>query len=104
MFDINPESALSQVMQSKKENIILTRINVKEGMPILFYSNIMFYDNFNKTLPMGMNLSSEVLADVDKLNLKFAKEVQFNINSQISEFKVITKKVKLYEYDANFAK
>ena len=63
VFDINPESALSQVMQSKKENIILTRINVKEGMPILFYSNIMFYDNFNKTLPMGMNLSSEVLAD-----------------------------------------
>lgn len=102
VFDINPESALSQVMQSKKENIILTRINVKEGMPILYYSNIMFYDNFNKTLPMGMNLSSEVLADVDKLNLKFVKEEQFNINSQISEFKVITKKVKLYEYDANF--
>lgn len=102
VFDINPESALSQVMQSKKENIILTRINVKEGMPILYYSNIMFYDNFNKTLPMGMNLSSEVLADIDKLNLKFVKEEQFNINSQISEFKVITKKVKLYEYDANF--
>ena len=104
IFDINPKNALEGVMKTKKENIILTRINIKENMPILYYSNIMFYDNFNKTLPLGMNLSSEVLADVDKLNLKFVKEVQFNINSQISEFKVITKKVKLYEYDANFEK
>lgn len=102
IFDINPKNVLEGVMKTKKENIILTRINIKENMPILYYSNIMFYDNFNKTLPLGMNLSSEVLADVDKLNLKFVKEVQFNINSQISEFKVITKKVKLYEYDANF--
>lgn len=104
IFDINPKNALEWVMKTKKENIILTRINIKENMPILYYSNIMFYDNFNKTLPLGMNLSSEVLVDVDKLNLKFVKEVQFNINSQISEFKVITKKVKLYEYDANFEK
>ena len=60
----------------------------------------MFYDNFNKTLPVGMNLSSEVLIDVSKLNLKFVKEENFYINYKVNEFDFNTKQIQVYEYDA----
>ena len=79
----------------KMDNISL---NIKEGTPAIFYSNIMFYDNFNKTLPVGMNLSSEVLIDVDKLDTRFVKEESFYINYKIDEFEYGTKQVQVYEY------
>ena len=65
----------------------------------MFYSNIIFYDNFNKTLPLGMNLSSDVLIDADKLNLKFSKEESFYINYKIDEFDYGTKEIVVYEYE-----
>lgn len=99
IFNINPEKALEEAMQSQKGNIILCKVNIKDGMPILYYSNIIFYDNFNKTLPVGMDLSSEVLVDLDKVKTEFIKEEEFNINVNKNEFEVLTKKIKLYEYN-----
>lgn len=100
IFDINPQNALQESLAQENENIVLCRINVKEGMPLIYYSNIIFYDNFNKTLPVGMNISSEVLVDIDKLKLNCVKEEEFNINYDVNEFETVTKAVKLYEYEA----
>lgn len=99
IFDINPENTLKTIMKTKKENIILCRVNIKENMPVIYYSNIMFYENFNKTLPLGMDLSSEVLIDLDRIQTKCIKEEEFNINYSINEYELITKKVRVYEYD-----
>ena len=99
IFDINPETALKNELDSKKSKIILCRINIKENTPALFYTNIMFYDNFNKTLPVGMNLSTEVLVDVNKIKLDFKGEETFYINHKENEFDFTTKEVKLYEYE-----
>ena len=100
IFDINPETALKNELDSKKSKIILCRINIKENTPALFYTNIMFYDNFNKTLPVGMNLSTEVLVDVNKIKLEYKGEETFYINHKEKEFDFTTKEVKLYEYEA----
>ena len=98
IFNINPIDALKKELSSKKTKIIICKLNIKEGTPAIFYSNIMFYDNFNKTLPVGMNLSSEVLIDVDKLDTRFVKEESFYINYKIDEFEYGTKQVQVYEY------
>lgn len=100
IFDINPETALKNELDSKKSKIILCRINIKENTPAVFYTNIMFYDNFNKTLPVGMNLSTEVLVDVNKIKLEYKGEETFYINHKEKEFDFTTKEVKLYEYEA----
>lgn len=100
IFDINPEKAIQDIMNSEKENIILCRVNIKEKMPIIYYSNIMFYDNFNKTLPLGMDLSTEVLIDLDKIKVECIKEEEFNINYYLEE-EAVTKKIKVYEYDTS---
>jgi len=100
IYEINPENVILEMLKNKKEKNILCKINIKENMPILFYSNSILFDNFNKTLPTGMNLSTEVLVDIDKIDIKCIKETEFNINTQKNEFEVITKKVKVYEYEA----
>ncbi len=99
IFNINPADALQKELKSKKTKITLCKISIKENTPAVFYTNIMFYDNFNKTLPEGMNLSSEVLIDVSKVKLKFVKEENFYINYKVNEFDFNTKQVQVYEYD-----
>lgn len=99
IFDINPKSAIEQELRSKKDKIQLCKINIKENTPAVFYTNIMFYDNFNKTLPLGMDLSTEVLLDTNKLNLKFAKEESFYVNYKVNEFDFNTKEIVVCEYN-----
>ena len=99
VFDINPKNAIEKELRSKKSKLILCKINIKENAPAVFYTNIMFYDNFNKTLPVGMNLSTEILLDTNKLNLKFIKEDSFYVNYKADEFDFNTKEIVVYEYE-----
>ena len=103
IFNINPEIALEKEMKSKKANIFY-KLNVKGNTPAIFYTNIMFYDNFNKTLPIGMNLSTEVLIDINKLDLKYIKEDSFYMNYKLNEYEYGTKKIFVYEYEADLKK
>ena len=62
-----------------------------------------FYDNQNKTLPIGQDLSTKILVDTQKLELKLPLLTNFNIikfeneKDDFSEIKI--KKVKVLEYD-----
>ena len=100
IFNMNPKEALKEELSGKKSKITLCKINIKENTPAVFYSNIIFYDNFNKTLPVGMNLSSEIVLDVNKLKLDFVKEDTFYINYKVNEFEFATKEVQIYEYNS----
>lgn len=101
VFDINPTNALLTALEDENDDITLCRINLRENTPVLFYTNIIYYDNFNKTLPVGMDLSTEVLFNIDKVELKYIKEKEFNINYCKDEFNMITKFVKIHEYEVN---
>ena len=96
---INPMDAIKNELSSKKSKILIHKVNIKENTPAVFYTNIMFYDNFNKTLPLGMDLSTAVLIDANKLNLEFVKEDSFNLNYKLNEFEFGTKEIKVYEYE-----
>ena len=95
IFDINPKKE----MQNVKNKEVMYKLNLQEGTPILYYSNIIFYENFNKTLPLGMNLSTQILLDIDKLEFELIKESEFNINIQKNQFDFEIKKVKVKEYN-----
>ena len=82
-----------------KEEIYLYKINVKEAMSILYYSNIIFFDNTNQTLPLGMNLSDEVLVDLNKYKLTEVKKEEFKVNYLEDEYTNKIIKVNSIEYD-----
>lgn len=64
----------------EKEEIYLYKVNLKEETQVLYYSNIIFYENANQTLPVGMNLSDEILIDLKKHKPIKVKQDDFKIN------------------------
>ena len=81
------------------DKINFYKINVKENMPVIFYSNIMFFDNLNKTLPDGMDIETKVLIDLSKFELKLVSRKDFYINKVKDEFENKIQQYQVYEYD-----
>lgn len=99
IFDINPEKALNKM---KEENrISLYSIYLNSNTPAVGLSNIIYYDNLNKTLPLGMNVSDEVLLDMNKLKLELKRQKLFRVNIRIDEYNIRTKTICAYEYEIN---
>ena len=97
ILHINPENAIEQVKYNEKIN--LYRINVKKDVNLIALSNIMYYDNKNKTLPLGMDISDEILLDLSKLKLELKRQNLFRMNQIVNNVNVNTKIICVYEYD-----
>ena len=97
IFNINPKNALADTENMEKVN--LYRINLKHNMPALALSNIIFYDNTNKTLPVGMDVGDKFLIDLSKIKLILKRQKLFRVNQEINEFEFKNKIICVYEYD-----
>ena len=103
VFNINPENEMKEASMSYGNNINLYKLHIKEGTKGIGFTNIIFYDNQNKTLPVGMDLSTKMIIDTSKLHLKMLNQKSFNImsfdNEQdgFSDFEI--KKVTVFDYD-----
>lgn len=97
IFNINPENALNK--RNNKTKINLYSIHLKSTTPAIGLSNIIYYDNLNKTLPLGMDISDEVLLDMSKLNLELKRQKLFRINIKLDEQHVKTETLCAYEYE-----
>ena len=89
--------------ENTNNNINLYKITIKENMPAWVLSNIIFYDNANETLPVGMNLSTKVLIDTDffEFALRERKEFKTNMfsNNSVDLPELSVKNVTVYEYE-----
>jgi len=98
IMDMSAENAIHRYNE-KEDTFILNRVNVKEDMLVIFYSNIMFYGNFNNTLPEGMDISTEALLDLSQYDIKLVSRKDFKMNFIENEFENKIKTVQVYEYD-----
>lgn len=103
-YNVNIEKELEQYKHKEESAIKLIKLNIKEEMPLVYMSNIIFFDNINNTLPKGMNLSSKVLIDCDRFDFTLAKKTKFKTNKYFNESNTIAedpKTVYIYfeEYD-----
>ena len=97
IFHINPVKAIEASIQNEKIN--LYKLNIKEGMNLIYYTNCIEYDNENHTLPLGMNINDFILFDMNKYDLKIKKQKVFRINQDVDEINNKTKIVCVYEYE-----
>ena len=106
IYNINVENELKGFDDDNEGAYNLISLNYKEGMPILYYSNSIFFDNTNKTLPIGMNLSSKVLVDNSRLKFELVNKTKFRTNSYFSSnegnVRPKSKDIFVYEYDVFF--
>ena len=77
---LDPEKELNQFLKTNKlsEKIYLYKIKLPKGMNFIAFTNIIFYDNKNMTLPVGTNLSSKILIDLSKLDIKEKNKKRLN--------------------------
>ena len=97
IFYISPQESIEQ-FQTEEKAIILNKINLAEGMPAVFYTNSMYYDNMNKTLPLGMDVSSKVLLDLGKFYIKLISRKDFRVNYLRNEIENEIKNIQVFEY------
>ena len=103
VFNINPENEIKEAISNSGNKINLYKINLKEGTKGIGFTNIIFYDNQNKTLPVGMDLSTKMIVDTSTLHLNLLNKKLFNIidfeneDDDFSEFTI--KDVNVFEYE-----
>jgi len=104
IFDINPEKEIQEAIKKENNKINFYKIDLKEGSNAISYTNCIFYDNQNKTLPVGQDLSTKILVDISKLQLDLKNKTSFkmvefeNEKDDFSEINIKT--VTVFEYDA----
>ena len=105
VYNLNVEKALEEYDDDGEGALNLIKLNFKEGLPLLYYSNIIFYDNNNQTLPIGMDVSSSVFMDCKKFSFKLVKKNKFRTNNYFTESNNLilpkSKDVFVYEYDVD---
>lgn len=105
VFNMNPEEEMKNVIQEEEPNINFYKINLKQGSNGISFTNCIFYDNQNKTLPIGQDLSTKILVDISKLDMELKKKSTFkmvdfeNEKDDFSDIKIKT--IHVFEYEIN---
>ncbi len=102
VFNINPEKEIKKAIEQEQEKINFYKINLKQGANAISFTNSIFYDNQNKTLPVGQDLSTKILIDVSKLKTQLKGKTTFKIveldkENDFTEMKI--KEIQVFEYD-----
>ena len=103
IFNINPEKEMQEALKHESDRIYFYRIALPEGKNAISFTNSIFYDNKNKTLPEGQDLSTKILVDTNRLKLKIRHKEVFKIADFDSENKIIPelkiRTVEAYEFE-----
>ena len=94
VFYINPEEALEKARNTETN---LYKINLLEGTKAIPLSNIMYYNNDNQTLPLGMNITSGILLNLKKIKLKNMGSDE-NYKLEFKTEKIRALKLNIFEY------
>lgn len=93
--EINP-----QKVDLEGNEVNLYKINLKPDTSILALSNIVFYNNRNQTLPLGMNYSSKLLVDLRNAQLlKVKTKTNYIIKLSDVSNKQETTKIDITEFN-----
>ena len=116
--DINPENLINEnpsknVIEEKDVNlkngakaekdkieeqeIEIVKIDLGNEEHALYLTNIVFFDNQNKTLPIGMDLSSKVVIKLDNAKKKFREKKEIYLIEKIDDFEVKNRTIKIFE-------
>ena len=96
--DVNLKNgAKAEKDKADKQGIEIVKIDLNNEEHALYLSNIVFFDNQNKTLPIGMDLSSKVVIKLDNAKKKFREKKKIYLIEKIDDFEVKNRKIKILE-------
>ena len=96
--DVNLKNGASEGKdKTDKQEIEIVKIDLSNEEHALYLSNIVFFDNQNKTLPIGMDLSSKVVIKLDNTKKKFREKQEIYLINKINDFEVENRKIEMVE-------
>lgn len=102
VFNINPETEMKEAIEQGDTQINFYKINVKRGANAISFTNSIFFDNQNKTLPVGQDLSTKLIVDIAKLEMELKEKTSFKVVDfdKEDDFSSVTiKNIRVFEYD-----
>ena len=106
VFSLNEESELEEYLKNEdmKSKFYLYRIKLPKGANFLGFSNIIYYNNKNMTLPVGMNLSNKILIDLpslelNKINERSIRKIQM-LDNKNDFSKIVLKTIEVKEFES----
>lgn len=102
LFDVDAQKEMQKLLDSDSTKLYFYKINLTEGTSAIGITNSVLYDNQNKTLPLGMDLSTQFLVDIGKLPLVLKKKsvyklVDLNKEDEFADAKL--RSICLLEYE-----
>lgn len=88
----------TEILQDKKKEINIHRITINNKVKVIGFSNIIFYNNTNKTLPLGMEYSTGILLNLKNLPVEL-KRTKTNNKITFEDNKIKATKLNIFEYD-----
>lgn len=74
VFDLNVEKEIKEILNSQEAKVDLYKIEIEKGTNVIGFTNNVFYDNRNNTLPIGMDLSTKVMIYNTEIKEKVSKK------------------------------
>ena len=105
VFSLNEEDELKSYLRENKlkRKNNLYRIKLPKDTNFIAFSNIIFYDNKNMTLPVGMNESNKILVDLSYMELNETKNKTIGkayLENDGDDFsRLIIKPINVHEYE-----
>ena len=71
VLNLNMKSEIEEILKKEEKinKLYLYKIKLPKDTNFIAFSNIIYYDNKNMTLPLGMNISERILVDLSETNL-----------------------------------
>lgn len=103
VFNLNPEIEIENALSTTENSKFnLYKMNFEKGIKAIAFTNCIYYDNQNKTLPVGMDRDTRALINLldTDLNLDSKKSIRVGIlDSEKDEAsKLVIKTINLLEY------
>ena len=104
IFNLNPEKEIENaLMGTESGKVNLYKMNFDKNIKAVAFSNCVYYDNQNKTLPVGMDKDTRILAkildtDISLDSKKVIRVGRLEDENDISS-KLIIKTINVLEYD-----
>lgn len=99
---LNSENELNNFLKKEPncKKLYLYKIKLPKGTNFAAFTNIIFFDNKNMTLPLGMNLSDKILVDLSEYNINektttYLNKLQFEKDDDFAN--IIVKNINLIE-------
>ena len=104
IFNLNAEDEIIKAIEnSKNGKVNLYKIKLKKGSNAIAFSNSVYYDNQNKTLPIGMDKDTRIIIKLNDMDIKLNSKRVIRIgkleNEEETASKIVIKAVNVLEYE-----